>query len=318
LALAASPENPSSAQGFRGFFMAKSKPLPISDAVAHFKLDRRAQGFSAGTLRFYSDKLSQFQRWAAGRGVRSVDQLTPALVRAYLVHLQERKLRDSTVHAAFRALRTFSNFLVAEKLVKTSPLANVHAPKLARRILPAFTSDDVARLLAAAPDARARALVLFLLDTGMRAAECINLNGGDIDLKAGTVRVREGKGRKDRTVYVGPSTRQALLAYFGQEGWPEDGGAVWRSERTGERLTDSGLRQVFQALGAAAGVKHCHPHTFRRTFALESLRGGMNIYALAQLMGHSDIHTLKQYLPLVEDDLQTAHDKASPVDRLLK
>ena len=65
-------------------------------------------------------------------------------------------------------------------------------------------------------------------------------------------------------------------------------------------------------------MPHCHPHTFRRTFALESLRGGMDIYTLARLMGHEDITVLKPYLALAERDLQAAHKAASPVDRLLK
>lgn len=298
--------------------MARHKAAPLAETYKTFLVDRKARGFSPGTIRYYEDKLGQFVRWAKAEGAQTVDQVTPALVRTYLVHLQDRGLKENTVAGASRAVHAFGNWLAAEGLVKVSPTANIPYPKMAKRILPAFTAEEVKRLLTAAPDARARAAILFLLDTGVRAAECVKLDGRDIDLKTGAVQVREGKGRKDRTVYMGARSRRALLAYFGAEGWPEADEAVWRNQQTGERLTDSGLRQLLAAVGKDARVSACTPHTFRRTFALESLRGGMNIYALARLMGHNDIQVLRQYLPLVEGDLQAAHEKAAPVDRLLK
>jgi integrase/recombinase XerD len=69
-------------------------------------------------------------------------------------------------------------------------------------------------------------------------------------------------------------------------------------------------------LGKRAGVEHCHPHTFRRTFALWSLRAGMSIYHLQRLMGHADITVLRQYLDLVTEDVQAAHQAAGIVDKL--
>ncbi len=66
-----------------------------------------------------------------------------------------------------------------------------------------------------------------------------------------------------------------------------------------------------------SGVATCTCHTFRRTFAINCLRNGMNIYVLARLMGHADITVLRQYLPLIEDDLQEAHARFGAVDNLL-
>ena len=83
------------------------------------------------------------------------------------------------------------------------------------------------------------------------------------------------------------------------------------------RLTDSGLRLMLRRLGKRADVEHCHPHTFRRTFALWSLRAGMNIYALQRIMGHSDLTILRRYLALTEQDLQTAHRRFGAVDSML-
>ena len=108
-----------------------------------------------------------------------------------------------------------------------------------------------------------------------------------------------------------------MLRYYLQRGTPGEKDAIWLTEREQTRLTQSGLNQLLQRLGKKAGVKDCKPHTFRRTFALWSLRNGMNIYALARIMGHTDIAILRQYLALVEGDAKAAHDQHGAVDNML-
>ena len=298
--------------------MMQQRSIKLAAAYTLFLLDRKARGFTPLTVRYYEQKLGAFVAWVDTEDGCALDQLDAATIRGYLVQMQERGLKDSTTIGAARAIRAFCNFAVAEGWLGASPMATVPNPKAARHILPALSAEDVHKLLTTAADARTRAVVMALLDTGLRAAEMAKLDGDDIDLRTGAVRVREGKGRKDRTVYLGAKSRRSLLAYYSESGWPDAHEAVWRNERTGARLTDSGLRQLLQTVGAAAAVPNCTPHTFRRTFALECLRGGMNIHALARLMGHADIQVLRQYLSLVEADLKAAHAAAGPVDRLLR
>ena len=81
-------------------------------------------------------------------------------------------------------------------------------------------------------------------------------------------------------------------------------------------MTDSGLRQLLERIGLRAGVAHCHPHTFRRTFALWSLRNGMSIFHLQRLMGHADVTMLRRYLDLLHAGLQTAHAEHGVVDHM--
>ena len=93
---------------------------------------------------------------------------------------------------------------------------------------------------------------------------------------------------------------------------------LFPSLNTGNRLTTHGLRHLLTCgLATRADVADCHPHTFRRTFALSCLRAGMNVYALQRLMGHADLSILRKYLALVETDLQTAHREHGAVDNLL-
>ncbi|MCC7354537.1 MAG: site-specific integrase, partial [Anaerolineae bacterium] len=149
------------------------------------------------------------------------------------------------------------------------------------------------------------------------ASEFLALDVGDLDVKTGAVRVRQGKGRKDRVTFLGAKARRALLRYIIARGDVLPAAPLWVREDTGERWDYDAFHYRLRLLGEKAGVKHCTPHTFRRTCALWSLRAGMNIYALQQLMGHSDLTILRRYLALVEEDLEEAHRKHGAVDNML-
>lgn len=94
----------------------------------------------------------------------------------------------------------------------------------------------------------------------------------DVDAKTGMVQIRHGKGEKGRYVFMGPRTCKAVIRYtMGRTHAP--GAALWLTER-GTGLTLHGLRQILKRIDKLAGVEHCHPHTFRRAFALWSLSAG--------------------------------------------
>lgn len=90
-----------------------------------------------------------------------------------------------------------------------------------------------------------------------------------------------------------------------------------RLSRGGYRLTRHGLDQIFKRLRERTGIERCYPHLLRHTFAIWSLRSGMNVYALQAIMGHSDLDTLKKYLKVVEADVENEHGKYGAVDNML-
>jgi integrase/recombinase XerD len=112
-------------------------------------------------------------------------------------------------------------------------------------------------------------------------------------------------------------TRKQVKRYFIERGKVQPHEPVFVSERHTGRLRVDSIVQLMERLQERSGVAHCTCHTFRRTFALSCLRNGMNIYVLARLMGHADINILRQYLPLLEGDLQEAHARFGAVDNLL-
>ena len=218
------------------------------DAFQTFVTSRQAMGVSPQTLIYYNKKLLPFIEWCNGNGTPTIGDVTATNVRTYIVSLQQRKLAPHTVHGHARAIKALLS-CVADGLLTVAP--QFAMPKLPKEILPAFDANDVMRLLNACDDDRDRLIVLFLLDTGVRASEFVALNGSDIDLATGAVMVRRGKGAKGRMVYLGAKTRRELTRYWREYGKPASGDPVWESLTTGNRLTGDGLRQLLQRLGSA-------------------------------------------------------------------
>lgn len=290
-------------------------------ALREFLLEGKARQFTPATLAHYRGRLGEFVRFASDHGAVSVGDVTPSLLRAYLVYLQGRGLASNTQHTHARVVRAFLNFCRREGLIADSPFDKVKMPRPARVEKAALTADQVRRLARACDKPRDLALLLVALDTGARASEICALNAGDVDLDTLAVTIVQGKGRKDRTVYVGARAARAVSRYLGERVDVATTAPLFLSESFANydgRLTRSGLRRILQRLGEAAGVAGVHPHQLRRTFAVTCLRGGMDVYTLARLMGHAGIDTLRDYVASIGDELQLAHGKVSPVDRLLK
>lgn len=278
-------------------------------ALSDFLLSRKVARCSERTIEHYRYTAGGFVAFLHEQGMDTLD-VKPAHVRQYFASVQSRQVRDNTLHAHARGVRTFLRFLADQELLPSDPSAMVDMPRLDKRIMPVFSTDEIMRLIRACQNKRDRAIVLFLLDTGLRASELLALRVGDIDMRTGEVKVRKGKGGKDRMVVICDKTRRALIRYYTERGAPLLADPVWYG------IGVSGLREVLRRLGKRAGVANCSPHTFRRTFATMSLRNGIDIFTLKQLMGHASIAMLQRYLVLSGEDLVKSHRSTSPVDRM--
>lgn len=287
----------------------------MQQALTAFLLDARARRLSPNTVQNYRDLITPFVDFLAQQNIIALADITATHVRAYLVLLQDRKLTANSIHTIATTLRVWCNWLVFEDMLTVSPMAKVRTPKRSKETLPAFTPDDIRALLAACECERDKAIILCLLDTGARRAEFVALNVGDVAPDGG-VTIRHGKGGKSRITFLGSQAHRALRKYLHRRPGvlPQD--PLWTSFTTGNRLTPGGLQIVLALIGQRAGV-HCNPHKFRRTFALWSLRSGMDVFALQRLMGHADLTVLRRYLDQNRDDLAAAHREHGPVDSLL-
>lgn len=179
-----------------------------------------------------------------------------------------------------------------------------------------LTQEQIAKLLMLPPankgktGLKQKAFVLFLLDTGMRLHEALQVTLEQYDSARGALRV-SGKGGKYRYVFVSPVTRLAISKYLAKAKITE--GYLWQGRN--EQLDRKTAYLMVKRELARVGVKHGHPHMLRHTFAIQFIKHGGDIRRLQQLLGHSNITTTARYLHFVEEELEDAHRSYGPLSK---
>lgn len=319
----------------------RAKGGGLSRAASLWIADGQAAGWSPRTVSARRDMLAKFGWWLAEEVLP--DQLADIdseTIRRFLAYLRidpeggrwgsdapnaSRPARPSTVDTYYRALRAFFNFAVREGLLEGTPFRKLRPIRVPKDQVQPFAPEQVQALVDAAKRSdqpqRNTALVLVLVDTGVRVSELSGLTVGDVDPDTKEITVR-GKGGKRRQVYLSATVRRALWRYVEHDrrGASDDEPlfVAQRGRRTDAGLTPNGVCRLFHRLGKAAGVRgvRCSPHTARHYYAVTMLRNGANLFELQQLMGHEDLTVLRRYVMLAQADLAQVHRKASPAARL--
>ena len=166
------------------------------------------------------------------------------------------------------------------------------------------------------------ALLLLMLDSGIRVSECKDIELGDVDLVNGSIRIKQGKGSKERIIPIGSLVQKALWKYinhFRPQPLVVQVTSLFLSDR-GLPLTKSGMQQIVRRYGKRAGISgvRCSPHTFRHTFAKNYLLNGGDIFSLQKILGHSSLASVRTYLNLFATDVKKQHQRFSSVDNLVE
>ncbi len=223
-----------------------------------------------------------------------------------------------------RILRAFFNWLINQEDIEVSPMAKIPKPQDRPDQVQPFSDDHLLHLIAQSRKTthprRDEAIILLLLDTGLRASELCGLSVCDLDLQEQCITVRHGKGDKVRNVPISSPTRKALYHYL-NERESEPGEALFLSDRghaAGDGLTRIGLMRLINRLCHSAGIQgvRCSPHTLRHSFALGFLKNGGNQFSLMALLGHTSLAMTSRYVALSQADVARQHRHYSPVANL--
>lgn len=283
--------------------------IALSHVWTDFTLSRQAMQCTPSTMQWYSFTAGAFVRWLAEQGVNSPDEITAAHVRQYLVNLQGKS--SNTIHGNARAIRTFLKFLFAEGHIIQA--VKFDMPRLETKRMLALTAEQVQIVLKAC-GTRDRAMLAFMVDTGLRRAEVCALNWQDVDFNTGLVRVVRGKGGKFRSVVAGAKVRRLLLAWK-RIAKNTDPAAPLFSTSQGARLQGNAIRQLCRRLADKTGIA-ITPHSLRRTSATLGLKSGEDLETLRRRLGHSSLEMTSRYLTLLDEDMIQSSKQHSPIDRL--
>jgi site-specific recombinase XerD len=263
-------------------------------------------GVADATRRAYASDLRDFAAWYGDRPVEEVDLRVLADYTADLGRARPGgKLSPSTISRRLAAVRSLLRFTLGPANVPQVPLA----PRRGRRLPDAPKPAEVDDLIEAAGDGdgvlalRNRALLELVYSAGLRSAEAVGLDLGDVDFEQEHVHVRSGKGAKDRVVPLGEEAGYWVARYL-REARPDLArgaqNALFLSVR-GHRLDTSALRRLLR-----------NPHRLRHAFATHMLEGGADMRVIQELLGHSSLSTTQLYSHVDARRLRRVYDRAHP------
>jgi site-specific recombinase XerD len=284
-----------------------------------FTLDRQIAGCTKATVEAYQSQLRPFVKWASDQGL-ALRGLREEHVRDFLLFRQ--RVSQATLHAATVRLKTFFKWC-AEQSLCDDLAARIRKPKQEVKVISALSIEEIRSMLALCKGntyigRRDEAFVRFLVDTGARVSEALDLTTDRLHLDAGRA-LLNGKGQKQRYVFFGPKTTRALLRYFAARDKKRLRSSVVFVNHDGTPVNRRHACQTISRLGCRANIRHkrCSPHTLRHSAALLFLRRGGDAVSLQRLLGHTTLAMTNRYLGSVSiDDLENAHRRASPGDAI--
>ncbi len=319
--------------------------LPLSKAITGFVNFKNAEGLANTSLATYKRTL---EKWVEHVGDVEIGTITGKDITDYLSWLRgeytpqrfngkTHPLSPKTIRNVWITLSSFFSWAKTEFNLST-PMKDVPPPRFKRAPVEAYTQDEVERMLKSCTYSkeaktqtrhkfvmrrstahRDQAIIMMLLDTGLRALELCSLKIGEVDAKTGKVEVKHGveggaKGGKGRVVYLGKASRKAVWRYLAEREDGENSESPLFVSRGERKFTPDTLRQLIKALGDRAGVPNAYPHKFRHTFAITYLRSGGDVFTLQALLGHGSLDMVRHYAQIAQVDIQQAHRRASPAD----
>lgn len=293
------------------------------DAYLHYLEFER--GASPYTVRNYGTEIAAFTAYVQEQGIDHWSDVTPHLLEQWLGELAMQGIAPASISRRVYEVRAFFNFLEKRQRIEHNPMTAVRGPKVPRRLPRHLTVDEVFALLRAAdghtPYAlRDRAILELLYGSGVRLGELVALNVEDLVLDRREVRVRAGKGGRERIALFGRVAETALRTYL-QQGRPalvspQRSTSALFLNREGGRLSRVSINKIVHHYAHKAGLrKEVTPHVLRHSFATHLMEAGADIRVVQELLGHRSPQTTQVYTHVSQHHLRRVYDRYHPRSR---
>jgi integrase/recombinase XerD len=278
------------------------------------------KGVADNTLEAYGRDLNRHCAFLESRGMDDFQMVTAQVMIEYLVRIKDEGLSANSMNRSLAALRGFYHYLLDQKAISETPLANIELAKVWMRLPDTLSKEEMNVILKQPGDQtpatmRDSAMLELLYATGLRVSELISLTMNSINWQVGFLMVM-GKGSKQRVVPIGKTAYDCVRRYV-DEARPimlkEKNTDVLFLNRFGGALSRQGLWKIILLYAKKAGLKkNIHPHTFRHSFASHLLEGGADLRTVQVMLGHADIATTQIYTHVTRERLKEIHSKYHP------
>ncbi len=284
------------------------------ELIEEYLIELEIRNYSPNTIKTYKSIIKNFYEFLMDEDDLYDDRRVLRSFKRYIQHLK----RDKNVTQNYIYLVT----VVVKKFFEFSEincLEEVKAPKRTKSLPKSLSEEDVRKLIDAVEVSddgsglqvfirtRDRLILSLLYSSGLRVSELVSLRINDIDLQERTIRIR-GKGDKDRIVLFDENTRNLLEDYLQKRVHESD---YLFLNRFGDPLTPRYVQMMIKNYARKAGInKKVTPHILRHSFATHLLKNGVDIRAIQQLLGHSNLSTTQIYTSVDMQTLKNVYDRA--------
>ncbi|MDP6824299.1 MAG: tyrosine-type recombinase/integrase [Dehalococcoidia bacterium] len=306
----------------------RSSKMPetaLGRQIDEYLIAIEVEGKTPRTVRTYGETLAMFRRISRELDLPGdAKQFRSRHIYAFLKAVADTGVSLGTRHRRHRETRAFFSWCVRMGHCRRNPFTGIPNVRVEQKVIRPLSEKEIQSLLAACdPDAeygcRNRAMILLLLDTGIRSSELHGLELRDVDRESRRIHIRHGKGRKQRMVAFGAGPADAVAAYVDRYRGADPGPLFQSVSRWGEArraFNPDHLGTVMQRLGEKTGV-HANPHRFRHTFATWAIENQARELDVQYLLGHSTSAMVRRYSATYDAaKAAEAHAMFSPADRL--
>ena len=287
----------------------------INNFLEFIKEDKK---LSENTLQSYKRDLMQFENYVNSNKL-NFTKIAEEDIKKYFSHLQNDGKKTSTISRNVASIRSFYQYLVRNKKVKSDPTDKIQSPKEEKKATRELSSQEVALLLEQPKDVdlkgtRDKAMLEFAYATGMRVTEIISLDIDDVNLKDGIVVCKTGA--RQRNIPLGSLSLKALAEYI-ENSRPilikDENVKALFVNTNGKRLTRQGFWKIVKYYKEQAHItKDITPHVLRHSFATHLLQNGADLKSIQTMLGHSDISSTQVYMQFQDESIKNIYKHAHP------
>jgi site-specific recombinase XerD len=282
--------------------------MAITDAIINYRRFLKRRNYSPYTVRNYLNTLKHFIVWVAV----PIEQATHTTVLSFIEYLLDKNLQPKTINCYLDGIRDFYNYLITEEQIPMiNPVKRGYALRLSRPLPRYLRDEEIPRLFSVIDSRRDRAMFMLMLRCGLRVEEVAHLTLAALDLRRSQVFIYEGKGAKDRVVYLSNDAYRALVHYLRVR--PSSRAKklflVEKGRCKGMPLSVRAIQKRMEAYARKAGLKvSCHQ--LRHTMATQLLNADADLVTIQDLLGHTRIKTTQRYCRVSNLKVQRDYHRA--------
>ena len=285
--------------------------MQMTNVIINFRRHLKRRNYSPHTVKYYLNIVKQFVLWLDV----AIEQVTDKKIDAYIDYLHDKRMQPASINCYLAIIRVFYSYLKYEEQVKlTNPVKSGRRLRVPKPLPRPLREDQIDRFFDVIKSKRDWAMFRLMLRCGLRVEEVSDLTLGAIDLKQRRIMVLNGKGSKDRVVYMSDDAADALDAYLKlrRHCRMKKVFLVEKGDYKGKPISVRGIQKRIEYYAKKSGVTVCC-HRLRHTMATQLLNAEAEVETIQDLLGHNWITTTQRYCKVSNVKVKRDYFKAMQV-----